>query len=65
VLAKLCDTPTPGGFSTPIFGVSWDPPTVDRSVARKVIAYLEDRRVLYSPPSAKEHEDCVQTGHFS
>lgn len=37
------------GFSTPIFGVSWNPPKDEREIVRKLIIYLEDRRVLYNP----------------
>ena len=36
------------GFSTPFFGVSWNPPETDRNIVRKLIIFLEDRRVLYS-----------------
>lgn len=37
------------GISTPIFGVSWNPPKIDRDFAQKLILYLEDRRVLFYP----------------
>jgi hypothetical protein len=37
------------GFSTPFFGVSWNPPETDRDIVRKLIIFLEDRRALYNP----------------
>ena len=35
------------GLSCPFFGASWDPPEAERTVARRVVTFLEDRRVLY------------------
>lgn len=43
------------GISTPIFGVSWHPPDLEQTVARELLAYLEDRRYLFSP---FEQEQC-------
>ena len=37
------------GFSTPVFGVSWNPPQSEREIVRKLITFLEDRRALYNP----------------
>jgi len=37
------------GISTPIGGVSWTPPTDESEVARKLMVFLEDRRVLFMP----------------
>ena len=37
------------GFSTPFFGVSWNPPETDRDIVKKLITFLEDRRALYNP----------------
>lgn len=36
------------GISTPVFGVSWNPPEDKREVVRKLVAFLEDRRALYA-----------------
>lgn len=37
------------GISTPIFGVSWDPPEPDKNIVRRVLFKLEDRRALFYP----------------
>jgi hypothetical protein len=47
------------GISTPLLGVSWQPNYREVSAARRVIAFLEDRRVLYgglAHPSAQARE---------
>ena len=49
------------GISVPIFGIQWNPPEAQRSVARRVIAFLEDRRVLYSPSEMESPDHCVQS----
>lgn len=49
------------GLSCPIFGVSLEPPEEERAVARRVIAFLEDRRVLYVPGEGESPEYCVRS----
>jgi hypothetical protein len=34
------------GLSIPIFGISWNPVEADVTIARRVLTFLEDRRVL-------------------
>ena len=49
------------GFSTPIFGISWTPPQVDVEIARGVLIYLEDRRVLHVPHDIELPDYAVQS----
>ena len=36
------------GISTPVFGISWNPPETDREIVSKLVIFLEDRRALYN-----------------
>lgn len=49
------------GFSTPVFGVQWNPSEPQRAVARRVLAFLEDRRVLFVPSAMELPDHCVQS----
>jgi len=49
------------GFSTPIFGVSWDPPKLDVDVARRLLTILEDRRVLFAPHELEVPRHAVES----
>jgi hypothetical protein len=49
------------GISCPIFGVQWNPPEADVGVARRLISYLEDRRVLYNPDELEVPSHCVES----
>ena len=49
------------GFSVPVFGVSWNPPEAERSIARRLLTALEDKRVLYNPTQLEMPEHCIQS----
>jgi hypothetical protein len=49
------------GFSVPIFGVSWNPPEPEIAVARRILAFLEDRRVLFNPYHLEVEDQCVES----
>src|SRR5579859_663151 len=49
------------GFSTPVFGISWEPPKEDRETAKSVVNFLEDRRVLYNPTELEVPHHCVSS----
>jgi hypothetical protein len=51
------------GISTPLGGVDFDLPEAEAVVARRVIALLEDRRVLYGPFTFESPEACVQSAN--
>lgn len=49
------------GISTPFFGVSWSPPESEREAARRLIVYLEDRRVLFEPSEMEVPRYCLHS----
>ncbi len=49
------------GFSFPIFGISWNPSKPEIEVARKVITFLEDRRVLYIVYELESPKYCAES----
>ena len=49
------------GISSPIFGVSWNPENTSEDVARRVVSFLEDRRILYNPSEMEDPHHCVES----
>jgi len=49
------------GISVPVFGIQWNPPKTKRAAAKRVLVFLEDRRVLYVPSEMEIPEDGVQS----
>ncbi len=49
------------GISTPFGGASWQPAEMEIASARRVIAFLEDRRVLYALEEMEVASHCVHS----
>lgn len=49
------------GLSTPVFGISWTPPKDEAEIARKIITFLEDRRVLYVRYEDEQLRDATES----
>ncbi|WP_288427327.1 DUF6650 family protein [uncultured Spirosoma sp.] len=49
------------GISIPVFGISWNPPKLERQIAEKVIVYLEDKRILYNPYELEVPKHCIES----
>jgi hypothetical protein len=49
------------GISIASVGVQWTPKQTDSEVARRVIRYLEDRRVLYNDFAFEEPSHCIDS----
>jgi hypothetical protein len=49
------------GISTPVIGISWQPEPSETDAARRVLVFLEDRRVLYEPSELEVPEHCVES----
>ena len=49
------------GFACPVFGVSWSPMPLDVDTARRVITFLEDRRVLYNDFTWEVPDQCIES----
>jgi len=49
------------GISIPVFGISWNPPKLEKQIAEKVITFLEDKRALYNPFELETPEHCRQS----
>ena len=49
------------GFSTPLFGVSWNPPKLEVQSAKQIVTYLEDRRALYNPYDLEVADHVIQS----
>ena len=49
------------GISTPLGGVSWQATELEVSAARRVVSFLEDRRVLYAPDEMEVPSHCLHS----
>jgi hypothetical protein len=49
------------GITFPLFGVSWQPAQSDIEIAKKIINFLEDRRVLYNAYQLEDPKHCYES----
>ena len=49
------------GVSCSVFGAQWNPPEAEISIAKRVITFLEDRRVLYNDYDWECPDHCVRS----
>lgn len=49
------------GISCPVFGISWDPPEAQRTIAKRIIIFLEARRVLYADYDVEALCQCIES----
>jgi hypothetical protein len=49
------------GFGAFGLSANWQPPEAQRTAAKRVIAFLEDKRVLYTPESLEEPRHCIES----
>lgn len=49
------------GVSTSVFGISWNPPILEKKIAEKTITFLEGKRVLYNPFDLESPKHCTQS----
>lgn len=47
------------GIDTPFGGLSWEKTDGDREIARRVVTFLEDRRVLFGDRHCEDEGHCV------
>lgn len=49
------------GVSTPLGGISWEPAQSDVAAAKELIAFMEDRRVLFYPDNVEVADHAIQS----
>ena len=49
------------GISCPVFGISWNPTETQRTIARRIIIFLEGRRVLFEAYSSEALCQCIES----
>lgn len=49
------------GISVPLGGLQWEYQESDAVIARRIVSYLEDRRVLFVPDNAEVPAHCIES----
>ncbi|WP_407027396.1 DUF6650 family protein [Escherichia albertii] len=49
------------GLSCPIFGIQWNAPIIETDEAKKIVIFLEDKRVLFNPVDMEGASHCTSS----
>ncbi len=49
------------GISCPVFGLSWNPAETQRNIAKRIIIFLEGRRVLFDEYGSEALCQCIES----
>lgn len=49
------------GLSCPVFGIQWNPPVIENIEAKRIVVFLENKRVLFNPSHIEDAQQCLNS----